>query len=172
MSLMSRRRLIPPWIRHGFEAGVVGALLSAGTLVAFQYSRPLPRNFVPNGLDGAMILVPAVLALGVFCVSYPIVIAPTRSDAIQGAVVAVLVAADALMLISLVARDSVIVHPIGRGLPLGVIAAALSAPVAIVALLAGQVGSSLGFGRSAGLRSAITGALFGAAVVALAAISI
>lgn len=169
---MHRRRLIPPWIRHGFEAGAVGALLSAGTLVAFQYSRPLPRNFVPNGLDGAMILVPAVLALGVFCVSYPTVIAPTRSDAILGAVAAILLAADALMLISLADRDSVLVHPIGRSLPLGVIAAALSLPVAAVALLAGQLGATLGFGRSAGLRSAIGGAVVGCAVVALAAISI
>jgi hypothetical protein len=164
---MQPRRLIPPWLRHGFEAGVVGALLSAGTLVAFQYSRPAPRVFVPNGLDGSLILMPGVLALGVFAVSYPTFMAATRGDAILGALAAFLVAADALMLISLVARDSVIVHPIGHNIPLGVVAAAMALPVAIVALLAGQLTAPLGFGRSAGLRSAIAGATIGFVVVAL-----
>lgn len=169
---MTPRRHLPPWIRHGYEAGVVGALLSCGTLVAFQYSRPLPRAFLPNGLDGAMILVPAVLALGVFCVSYPTLIAPTRSDAVMGAIAAILVAADALMLVSLISRDAVIVHPIDRSIPLGVIAAALSVPVAVVAVLAGQLGPTLGFGRSAGLRSAVAGAVLGLVVVAATALLI
>lgn len=169
---MQPRRLIPPWIRHGFEAGVVGALLSAGTLVAFQLSRPEPRLFVPNGLDGSLILVPAVLALGLFAVSYPTFMAATRSDAVLGAVAAVLVAADALMLISLWARDSVMVHPLGRSVPLGVVAAALALPVAIVALLAGPVASPLGFGKSAGLRSAIGGAVLGVVAVLAGAYAI
>lgn len=169
---MQPRRLVPPWIRHGFEAGVVGALLSAGTLVAFQLSRPEPRLSVPNGLDGSMILVPAVLALGLFAVSYPTFMAATRSDAVLGAVAAFLVAADALMLMSLWARDSVMVHPLGRSIPLGVVAAALALPVAIAALLAGPVASPLGFGKSAGLRSAIGGAVLGVAVVLAGAYAI
>jgi hypothetical protein len=169
---MQPRRLIPPWIRHGFEAGVVGALLSAGTLVAFQLSRPEPRLFVPNGLDGSLILVPAVLALGLFAVSYATFMAATRSDAVLGAVAAFLVAADALMLISLWARDSVMVHPLGRSVPLGVVAAGLALPVAITALLAGPVASPLGFGKSAGLRSAIGGAVLGLVVVLAGAYAI
>ncbi len=159
-------------MRHGSEAGVVGALLSGGTLVAFQYSRPAPRLFVPNGLDGAMILLPAVLALGVFAVSYPTFMAATRGDALLGALAGFLVAADALMLISLLARDSVIVHPIAHSLPLGVVAAVLSLPAAIVALLAGQLASPLGFGNSAGLRSAVGGAVAGLVTVVVAAIAI
>jgi hypothetical protein len=169
---MQPRRLIPPWIRHGFEAGVVGALLSAGTLVAFQLSRPEPRLSVPNGLDGSLILVPAVLALGLFAISYPTFMAATRSDAVLGAVAAFLVAADALMLISLWARDSVMVHPLGRSLSLGVVAVALALPVAIVALLAGPVASPLGFGKSAGLRSAIGGAVLGVVAVLAGAYAI
>jgi hypothetical protein len=167
-----KRPSIPPWMRHGFEAGVVGALLSAGTLVAFQLSRPAPRVEIPHGLDGSMILVPAVVALGLFAICYPTFMAATRGDAVLGAVAAFLLAADALMLISLVARDSVMVQPLARSLPLGVVAATLSLPVAIVALLIGQLTSSLGFGRSAGLRSATSGALIGVAVVLLAAYSI
>ena len=113
----------------------MGALLSAGTLVAFQLSRPAPRLALPNGLDGSMILVPAVVALGVFAVSYPTFLAATRGEAVLGAVAAFLIAADALMLISLVARDSVMVHPLARSFPLGMVAAALALPVAIVALV-------------------------------------
>ena len=95
----------------------MGALLSAGTLVAFQLSRPAPRVAIPNGLDGSMILVPAVVALGLFAVCYPTFMAATRGDAVLGAVAAFLIAADALMLISLVTRDSVMVHPLARSLP-------------------------------------------------------
>ncbi|MGZ6268595.1 MAG: hypothetical protein ACXWNR_08565 [Candidatus Limnocylindrales bacterium] len=169
---MDSRRLIPPWLWHGFEAGIVGALLAGGTLVAFQYSRPAPRLVVPNGLDGSLILLPATLALGVFAVSYPTFMAATRGDAILGSLAAFLVAADALMLISLVARDSVMVHPIAHSIPLGVVSAMLALPVAIVALLAGQLRSPLGFGRSAGIRSAVGGAITGLVLVVLAAIAI
>ena len=52
------------------------------------------------------------------------------------------------------------------------VAAALSLPVAIVALLIGQPTSSLGFGRSAGLRSAVGGAVLGLASVLLGGYSI
>jgi hypothetical protein len=150
----------------------MGALLSGGTLVAFQLSRPAPRLFVPNGLDGAMILMPAVLALGLFAVSFPTFMAATRGEAILGAAAAFLVAADTLMLVSLVARDSVMVHPLGRSFPLGVVGAALAVPVAVVALLVGQLTSPLGFGRSAGFRSAVAGAALGLVVVLLGAYSI
>jgi hypothetical protein len=74
--------------------------------------------------------------------------------------------------VSLISRDAVIVHPIDRSIPLGVIAAALSVPVAVVSVLAGQLGQTLGFGRSAGLRSAVAGSVLGLVVVAATALLI
>jgi hypothetical protein len=156
-------------LRRGFEAGVVGALLSMGTLVAFQLSRPAPRLVLPNGLDSSLILTPAVVALGIFAVSYPTFLAATREDAILGVVAAFLFAADAFMLVSFVARDQVLIHPLGRSLPLGVLAACLALPVALAGLLVGQLTAPLGFGRSAGLRSALGGAAVGLIAVVVAA---
>jgi hypothetical protein len=159
------RRLIPPWLRHGAEAGIVGALLSAGTLVAFQLSRPAPRLAIPNGVDGAMILLPAVVAIGVLAICYPTVLAATRSDAVLGSIAAFLIAADALMAVSLVARDDVIVHPLARTLPLGVLGAGLAVPAFAIGMLVGQLTSPLGFGRSAALRSAVGAGIAGLAAV-------
>jgi hypothetical protein len=172
MQSMKSRRLIPIWLRRGFEAGVIGALLSIGTLVAFQLSRPAPRLYLPNGLDSALILAPAVVALGIFVVAYPTFLAATRGDAILGVAAAFLVAADAFMLISFVARDAVLIHPLGRSLPLGVVAAAAAVPVALVATLVGQLSTPLGFGRSAGLRSALGGAAVGLIAVVVAAYAV
>jgi len=169
---MQTRRRVPRWIRLGFEAGVVGAGLSCASLVAFQLSRPEPRLVLPNGLDGAMILTPAVLALAVFSVCYPTFLAATRGEAVLGTVAAFIVAADVLMLVSVGMRDSVLVHPIGRSLTLGLVAAGLAVPAALAALLAGPVTSTLGFGRTAGLRAALAGALAGVALLSLGAISI
>ena len=140
--------------------------------MAFQLSRPAPRLVLPNGLDSALILTPAVVALGIFVVSYPTFLAATREDAILGVVAAFLVAADAFMLISFVARDEVLIHPLGRSLPLGVVAAAVAVPVALAGLLIGQLTAPFGFGRSAGLRSAIGGAVLGLILVVVAAYSV
>ena len=166
---MKRRRLVPPWMHRGFEAGLVGAFLAVGTLVAFQLSRPAPRVALPHGLDSAFILTPAVVALGIFAVCYPTFLAATREDAILGVIAAFLVAADAFMLISLVARDEIMIHPLARSLPLGVLAAAVAVPVAVAALAVGQLTAPLGFGRSAGLRSALGGAAVGLLAVVVAA---
>jgi len=162
-------RLIPPWLRRGVEAGVVGCLLAIGTLVAFQASRPAPRLTLPHGFDTSMILSPAVVALGILIVAYPTFVAATREEAILGVVAAFLVAADVFMLVSFVAGDEVFVHPLSRSLPLGVVAAAAAVPVAVVALVVGQLTAPFGFGRSTGLRSAMAGAVAGlVAVVAVA----
>jgi hypothetical protein len=147
-------------------------MLSVGTLVAFQLSRPAPRLTLPNGLDGALILTPAVVALGIFVISYPTFLAATREDAVLGVVAAFLVAADAFMLVSFAARDQVIVHPLARSLPLGVVAASLAVPVALGGLLVGQLTARIGFGRSAGLRSAVVGAALTVVAVLLAAYTI
>jgi Co/Zn/Cd efflux system component len=155
------KRLVPPWLRRGTEAGVLGALLAGGTLAAFHLYVVIPRLFLPQGLAGALILAPAVVALGIFVVSYPAFLAATRSDAVMGAVAAFLIAADAFMAVSFLTRDEVLVHALGRSLPLGVVAAAASVPAAIAGLLIGQLTAPLGFGRSAGLRTAVAGAIAG-----------
>jgi type IV secretory pathway VirB3-like protein len=169
---MKGRLHLSPWLRRGIEAGVVGALLAVGTLAALHLSRPEPRLVIPNGVDGALIFAPAVMALGVFVVTYPTFLAATREEAILGVIAAFLVAADALMLISFVIGDQVIVHTLSRSLPLGVVAAALALPVAVVGLLVGQITAPFGFGRSAGLRSALGGAGFGLILVLVAGYTI
>jgi hypothetical protein len=166
---MHLRLPLAPWIRRGLEAGFVGALLSGGTLVAFRYSRPDPRIALPQGLDGAMILIPALLALGVFAVSYPTFLAATRGDAVLGGVAAFLVAADLLMAVSLAAGSSIWVAVLSRSMPLGIVAAALAVPAGAVGLLAGQLTTPHGFGRSAGVRSAICAGAAGLLLAALGA---
>lgn len=131
----------------------------------------MPRLALPNGLDGSLILTPAVVALGVFVVSYPTFLAATRGEAVLGAVAAFLIAADAFMLVSVVAPDLVLVHPLGHKYPLEVVATVLAAPVAAGGLLIGQLTAPLGFGRSAGLRSAVGGAALGLLAVLAAAYS-
>jgi hypothetical protein len=105
-------------------------------------------------------------------VSYPTFLAATREDAVLGVVAAFLIAADAFMLISLLARDEVLIHPLGRSLPLGVLATGVAVPAAVAGLLIGQFTAPLGFGRSAGLRSAVGGAAVGLVVVVIAAYTV
>jgi hypothetical protein len=157
------RPRIPAWLSRGFQVGFVGALLSGGTLVAFELSRPAPRVALPQGIDGSLILVPALLALGVLAVGLPIFLAATRTEAILGALSGFLVAADLLMALSFVSRQLIAVHWLARSLPLGVVAAVLAIPVAAAAIVAGPLTSELGFGHSSGLRAVVVGA-----VVALA----
>lgn len=160
---MERRRFLPPWLRRGFEAGAIGALLSGGTLLAFRLGRPEPRVALPQEIDGSLILVPALLSLGVLAVGVPVFLAATRTEAILGAVAGFLVAADLLMAVSFVSRQQIVVHMLSRSLPLGVVAAVLAIPVAVTAIMVGPVASELGFGHSSGLRAVLAGA-----VVALA----
>ena len=159
---MERRRLLPAWLRRGFEAGALGALLSGGTLLAFRLSWPAPRVALPQGIDGSLILVPALLALGVLAISLPIFLAATRAEAILGALAGFMVAADLLMVVSLISRQSIFVHALSRSLPLGVVAAVLAIPAGLVGLVVGPLTTELGFGHSAGLRAAV-----GAAVAVL-----
>jgi hypothetical protein len=153
MGPMEDRPFLTRWFRCGLQAGVIAGLLACGTILAFQLSRPAPRSALPHGLDGALILVPALVALGIFAVCGPVFMAATRGEAILGATAAFLIAADVLMAASVVAGDSIAVHSLSRSLPLGSVASGLAVPVAIVGLLTGQLGARLGFGRSAGLRS-------------------
>ena len=159
---VDRHRILPHWVVRGIQAGLIGAALSLGTLLAFQLSRPEPRLALPQGLDGALILVPAILALSVLAISMPIFMAATRADAILGAVAGFLVAADLLMAVSLVSRQSIAVPMLDYRLPLGVVAAALALPAALVGLATGQLLSEHGFGHKAGLRTVIAATIVGA----------
>ena len=163
---MELRRLIPAWLRRGFSAGAVGGVLSGGTLLAYHLSRPEPRVALPQGIDGALILVPALLALGVLAVSLPIVLAATRSEASFGSLGGFIVAADLLMAVSFVSREQIAVHVLSRSLPLGVVAAALAIPAAAVGIAVGSFASEHGFGHTAGLRAVLAGTI-GALAVAL-----
>ena len=165
MAGVLRERLFPHWLRLGLEAGAIGALMSGGTLLAFRLAWSTPRTALPQSIDGSLILVPALLALGVLAVALPAFLATTRSEAILGGGAAFLIAADLLMVFSVVAQQLVSVPLLARSVPLGVVAAALSIPAMLAALAAGPLTSELGFGRSAGKRAAL-GA--GAAVVILA----
>jgi hypothetical protein len=149
------RRRLPPWLRLGLEAGVLGAVLSTATLIAFRLGLPEPRVAIPNGVDGALILSPAVLSVGLLAVSYPAFLAATREEAVLGGVAAFMIAADLLMAASVMVGQDVMVHPLARELPLGTVAAALALPVAVVGLVAGQLTAPFGFGRSTGLRSSL-----------------
>jgi hypothetical protein len=168
MACVMRRRLFPHWLRRGLQAGALGAILSCGTLLAFELSRPAPRLALPHGVDGSLIVVPALLALGVLAVGIPVVLAATRTEAILGAVAGFMVGADLLMLISLVFRQSVAVDSIGGSWPLGVLAAILACPVALAGIVLGPLFETHGFGRSAGLRAVVASAV-AATVIALAA---
>jgi hypothetical protein len=160
------RRLFPSWLRRGFQAGILAALLSCGTLFAFELSRPAPRLALPRGLDGSLILVPALLALGVLAICLPVFLAATRSEAVLGALAGFMVGADLLMAISLVFRQEVAVRALDVSWPLGVVAAVLACPIAGVGIVLGPLIGAHGFGHSAGIRAALT-AVVVAVVVAL-----
>ena len=163
-----RRRLFPLWLRRGLEAGALAALLACGTLLAFELGRPAPRLALPSGVDGSLIVISALLALGVLAVGVPVVVAATRSEAVLGAIAGFLVGADLLMLVSLIFPQSVAVGSLGVSLPLGLLAAILAIPVALAGIVFGPLLEPLGFGRSAGLRTLFASCV-AATAVALAA---
>jgi hypothetical protein len=96
-------------------------------------------------------------------------LAATRGDAVLGSVAAFLVAADLLMVVSMVAGSSIWVSPLSRSLPIGTVAAGLAVPAGLVGLLVGQLTTPLGFGRSAGIRSAFSAGAIGLALAVLGA---
>jgi hypothetical protein len=165
MAGVLRERLLPHWLRLGLKAGAIAALMSGGTLLAFRLAWSTPRAALPQSIDGSLILVPALLALGVLAGALPAFLATTRTEAVLGSAAAFLVGADLLMIFSFVSQQLVDVPLLARSMPLGVVAAALSIPATLAALGAGPLASEFGFGQSAGKRAAL-GA--GVAVVILA----
>jgi len=158
-------RLIPSWLRRGLEAGFVAALVAIVTLLGSTIGRTAGLPALPAGPAGALLLAPAVLAIGVVTVAYPVAYAATRADAIFGTLTAFLIAADA---VAVIVTTPLEMAGIGRSMALGVLAGVLGLGPLVVGLGAGQVLTRLGFGRRAGAVSAAAAGAFGIVVLALA----
>ncbi|HEV8488394.1 MAG TPA: hypothetical protein VGQ58_01260 [Candidatus Limnocylindrales bacterium] len=156
------RQLVPPWLRRALEAAAVSAVVALGALAGAGLAAGGPFT-LPPGLPGGLVLAPAVFALSVIPVAYPVAMAATRGDAVLGAMAALLIAADVTVV---VAGGRVIMGPGGLELGSGLLVATLAAGPAIVGLLCGELLTPLGFGRRAGAIAAVTGALGAAAVLA------
>ncbi len=146
---------IAPWLRRGLEAGVFGGLLATMDVLAYRWA-PIGSGIaaLPGGLAGSVVLALPVFALGVFAVAYPVIMAATRGDAILGAITASLVAIDLLLFVSLGINLRVALRGGAQILSVGLLAAALAGPAAVVGLVASQLFAPLGFGRRAGLIAA------------------
>lgn len=159
---MRAARLLPPWLRRGLEAGVIAALVSIVTLLGATASSAGGHMALPEGPAASLLLAPAVLAIGVITVGYPVAYAATRSDALLGTIAAYLIAADA---VALVVTTQVGMTTLGRSMALGVLVGVLALVPALAGLGAGQLLTPLGFGRRAGAISTVTAS--GVAVVVL-----
>ena len=147
---------VAPWIRRAIEAAVAAALVAIGALAGEQMSAGGTVYPVPSGITGALLLAPPVLALGVITIAYPLAMAPTRSDALMGAVAAFLVAADVT---TIVAASPFSLERANQQLGGGLLVALLATTPAVIGLAAGQVATPLGFGRRAGATAAIVAAI-------------
>jgi hypothetical protein len=134
----------------------IGALAGAGLAGGGPYA-------LPPGLPGAFLLAPAIFALAVLPVAYPVAMAPTRSDAILGAVAAFLIASDLTIVF---AGGRVVLAPGGVELASGLLVGMLAVGPALIGLLCGELLTPFGFGRRAGAIAAFTGALGAGAVIA------
>jgi hypothetical protein len=150
------RLQLPAWLRRGLEAGVFAALLSLVTVVTLSWEHQGPGPVIlPEGLGASMILALPVLSLGVLTVAYPVALAATKGDAILGAIVAWIVGADLLAIVTAAMGQRLLLLGAGVTIPLGVVAGALAAPAALGGLLAAELFTPLGFGRRAGRVAAV-----------------
>ena len=160
------RLALAPWLRRGLEAAVVAAIVAIASLAGNRLSAGGGAYPLPAGPTGALVLAPAVLALGVLTCAYPLAMAATRSDAIFGALAAFLIAADLTVIF---APDRIIIWPTDVQVPGGLFVALLALGPAFVGLAGGQI-ATLGFGRRAGAVAAILAAVMAAVVLALVTI--
>jgi hypothetical protein len=158
-------RLLPPWLRRGLEAGVIAAIVAIVTLFGATTSSAAGRIPLPPGPAGSLLLAPAVLAIGVITVGYPVAYAATRLDAIFGTVAAFLIAANATALLITTQAD---MATLGRSMGLGVLAGVLALGPAVVGFGAGQVLTHLGFGRRAGAFATVSSGVFAVVILLLA----
>jgi hypothetical protein len=145
------RRFRPPdWLRRGIEAAVIGGGVAVVSLLGTGLGRSgaeSPAVALPVGASGLLLLAPAVLALGAVAVTYPVAMAATRTDALLGAFAGFLLAADAVIIL---AGGPVSLPRTGVVVGAGVLSALIALGPAIVGIVAGQLASTLGFGRRAG----------------------
>ncbi len=158
--------MVPPWLRRGLEAGVIAALVALVTLLG-STAGAAGRISLPEGPAGSLLLAPAVLALGVITVGYPVAFAATRGDAFLGAVVAFLLSAEA---VAILVNTRVILAGVDptRDIALGVLAGWLALGPVVVGLAAGQLATPLGFGRRAGAVTTIASGALAAVVLVIA----
>jgi len=160
---MNRLRL-PSWLRRGLEASIFAGGLAVGTLLFGRFNDQGAIVILPAGPTAILALALPVLSLGVLTVAYPIGLAPTRSDALLGAVAGFLIAADLTVLLS---TTPVYLPALDAKITLGLLCSALAIPPAVGGLIGGQLASPLGFGRRAGAWSAISAAVVATPVLLL-----
>jgi hypothetical protein len=165
------RGLRPPdWLRRGLE----GALIAGGVAIVSLLGIGLgsggsggPIVVLPSGPAGALLLAPAVLAIGTVAPTYPVAMAATRGDAVLGAIAAFLLAADACVIL---AGGPVTLERSGISLGAGLMSAVVSIVPAIAATIGGQLATPLGFGRRAGAVTATVGVVAGILALAIVAV--
>lgn len=160
------RPLVPSWLRRGLEAALVAAVVAVASFAGDRLGTSAGPVILPSGPAGALLLAPAVLALGVVTSAYPVAMAATRGDAILGVIAAWLVAVDLTIVFS---GGHIVLETAGIQLPTGVLVGLLALASVGAGLAASQVGASLGFGRRAGAIAAVASAV--GALVALLVIT-
>ena len=156
------RLALPTWLRRSVEAAIVAALVAIASLLGAEMGTAAGPYPLPSGPAAALVLAPAVLALGVVAASYPIAMAATREDALFGAAAAFLLAADLAVVFA--GRAILLDRPdleIGGGL----LVAVLALGPALAGIVGSQVAIPLGFGRRAGALCALVAGIVAAAML-------
>lgn len=161
------RQLVPPWLRRALEAAAVSAVVAIGALAGAGLASGGPYALTP-GVQGALLLAPAVFALAVLPVAYPVAMAATRGDALLGALAALLIACDVTIVF---AGGRVAFTSGGPELASGLLVSTLAVGPAILGLISGQVLTPFGFGRRAGAIVAVVAALGGVGVLTALALA-
>jgi hypothetical protein len=161
------RPVLPPWLRRGLEAAVAAAVVAIISLAGDRLGSGDVVTALPEGPAGALLLAPAVVALGVLPAAYPIAMAATRSDALMGAMAGWLLAVDFTLLFS---GGQISLDAAGLVIRTGLLVGILSLVAVIAGMVASQLGASFGFGRRAGALAAVAAAV--AAGIALIVVSI
>jgi hypothetical protein len=159
------RALIPTWLRRGFEAALVAAVVAIASLAGDRLGTGGGPYTLPAGLTGALLLAPAVFALGVLPAAYPIAMAPTRADALLGAAAGWLLAVDFTILLT---GGQVTLERAGLTLPTGVVVGTMSLLGLLSGIVASQLAVPFGFGRRAGAVAALGSAIGAFIALALA----
>jgi hypothetical protein len=153
---------LPRWLQRALEAAVVAGVLGVVSLVASLPQLAAAGETPRLGTLGILLLAPPVLGVAVIGSAYPVALAATRSEALLGAIGALLLAADA---VALLVRSPVLVETLERRVPVGVLAAGLALLAGGAGLGVGQVASRLGFGRRAGAITSVAAAIAGVVVL-------